>query len=225
VLSSKITSSKRLKSVPRDKLIDVSSPLCTIATMKFNQSAGTETWCLWLLAESSLICLEDEILNRVNKKSFEEIEIWSVLSSCVLGAITLLEKGCKEPVLSPKGIGLSRDGIIKVGEWELVANPSQGCLQEEGEVILGKFGHQTTEFHKNSLNELLLNYYWAPEGLRAIENLMALGGKEPQSMSHQGGHNSYFYCESSQKFQIFSLGMSLISMCLRGCFYRTDTFS
>ena len=55
----------------------------------------------------------------MNKKSFEEIEIWSVLSSAVLGAINMLEHGMKEPLLSPKGISLSKEGLIKVGEWEV----------------------------------------------------------------------------------------------------------
>ena len=36
------------------------------------------------------------------------MELWSVLSSAVLGAINMLELGLKEPVLSPKGIALSK---------------------------------------------------------------------------------------------------------------------
>lgn len=37
-----------------------------------------------------------------------------------MGAISLIEGGFKEPILSPKGIMLTEDGTIKVGEWELI---------------------------------------------------------------------------------------------------------
>ena len=68
-----------------------------------------------------------------------------MLSSSVLGAIHLLEMGLKEPVLSPKGIGLSKEGLIKVGEWEISAEEIKD--KEEGEIVMGKTG----EGSKNSL--------------------------------------------------------------------------
>ena len=68
-----------------------------------------------------------------------------MLSSSVLGAIHLLEMGLKEPVLSRKGIGLSKEGLIKVGEWEISAEEIKD--KEEGEIVMGKTG----EGSKNSL--------------------------------------------------------------------------
>lgn len=38
-------------------------------------------------------------------------------------------------------------------------------------------------------------------------------------------HRTHKTNSNSQKFQIFSLGMTLISMCLRNCYYRSDTYS
>ena len=49
-----------------------------------------------------------------------------------------------------------------------------------------------------------------------MENFISLGQKS-HNTGQQGSEDS--------KFQIFSLGMTLISMCLRSCFYRTETFS
>ena len=74
-----------------------------------------------LLAEHVKISLEEEIINRRNKQPFDEIELWSVISSCVTGALSLIEGGFKEPILSPKGIMLTEEGTIKVGEWELIS--------------------------------------------------------------------------------------------------------
>lgn len=52
--------------------------------------------------------------------------------------------------------------MIKVGEWELVSNLTQNYLTEEGEVIFSKFGQPSSETSRNPLNELLINFYWAP---------------------------------------------------------------
>lgn len=86
----------------------------------------------------------------------------------MLGAIHLLEMGMKEPVLSPKGIGLSKEGLIKVGEWEISAQPGAKGPQDEGEIVLTELNNGVMSHRKSLLNDILLNYYWAPEGIRAL---------------------------------------------------------
>ena len=114
---------------------------------------------------------------------FSEKEIITVLCCCAMAASDLIGSGFKEPLLSPKSILITEEGYIKVGEWEFT-----NCQppEEEGEVLL------TTSLNHNK--GILMNYYWAPEGLAVIEEMMSLGNDK----------------KSIKKGQIFSLGMTII---------------
>ena len=113
------------------------SSLCTMKSPTSKQQQKK----IVLLFEKIGIQLEQEILNRRNKQPFEEIELWSVLSSCIMGTFSLLQMGLKEPILSPKTISLTKDGIIKVGEWEATSSSQEDSI---------------------NYNKILSNYYWPP---------------------------------------------------------------
>jgi serine/threonine protein kinase len=65
--------------------------------------------------------------------------------------------------------------------------------------------------HKKAYN-ILTNYYWAPEGTAGLQNIVTLGRK------HTTPH-----CIKSN--QIFSLGMTLLHLCLMRPLYQSETFS
>ena len=54
-----------------------------------------------------------------NKMYLEE-ELLSFVQTVAEAARVMLRQGFKEPLLSPIGIRVSREGEVKVGEWEIV---------------------------------------------------------------------------------------------------------
>lgn len=69
--------------------------------------------------------LDDEIgERRLQKKSFTEPELWSILASCVAGLNHLQRNGIKHEALKSNNIILSHEGIIKVADPFVMNLPS-----------------------------------------------------------------------------------------------------
>ena len=61
--------------------------------------------------------LSNEINERaLQRRKFEEKEIWSILASAILGMSTLQKNKIKHECLNTKNILLDNDGIVKIAD-------------------------------------------------------------------------------------------------------------
>lgn len=94
--------------------------------------------------------LSDEIKERdLQKKSFENREMWSILACSIMGLSALQEKDIRHECLTTRAI-LMQDGNVKV------ADPLAGGLQPNFECVFN--------------NRTLRNVYLSPEQCEAIES-------------------------------------------------------
>lgn len=173
---------------------------------------------LCLLQEYIEETLERQAAARAQRgETYTEPELWEIVKRVAAGGQELVAAGLKEPLLSPAAIKVGPSGV-KVGEWEfshffedLNEEPDEDTnFFEEGEAYV----KQTSSRLRKPQYEynILTSYYWAPEGTAALQNAVACGKPRPME---QPAPNS----------QLFSLGMTLLHLCLLRPLYQAETFS
>jgi hypothetical protein len=91
----------------------------------------------------------------------------------------MILSGLKEPVLSPGAIFINEKCEIKVSEWEFVNyffTFREETQREEGEAILtSEMDVAMGRASAQENNDILVKYYWPPEGLVEMQNILGLG--------------------------------------------------
>lgn len=91
----------------------------------------------------------------------------------------MIFSGLKEPVLSPGAIFINEKCEIKVSEWEFVNYFfafREDTEREEGEAILtSEMDADIGQENAQENVDILVKYYWPPEGLVEMQNILRLG--------------------------------------------------